>query len=194
MALSKRAALRILETEHHAISELIGRLGPDEFTRPATIGDADWSARDLLSHLTSWDQHALDALDAWGRGQPAPVQRPLRAKGLNALNAETLAADRHRSPSSVRERYDEVHGWLVSEIRAVSAAAWRSPPTARARRPLGDVLGGILSGPDGLFAHASAHLSDLRAFVKSVGTLHLAAVKDPGPAVRRGPETPDLGG
>jgi len=169
VALSKRAALRILETEHHAISKLIGRLGPDEFTRPATIGDADWSARDLLSHLTSWEQHALDALDAWGRGEPAPVQRPLRAKGLNALNAETLAADRSRSPSSVRLRFDEVHGRLVGEIQALGAATWRSPPTARGRRPLGDVLGGILGGPDGPFAHASAHLEDLGVFVKYVG-------------------------
>ena len=167
MALSKREALRILEAEHQAVSELIGRLGPDDFTRPATIGDGDWSAKDLLSHLTSWEQHALDALDAWGRGEPAPVQRPLRAKGLNALNAETLAADRSRSPSSVREWFDDVHRRLVAEIQALGAATWRSPPTARARRPLGDVLGGILGGPDGPFAHASAHLDDLGAFVES---------------------------
>jgi len=168
VALSKRAALRILEGEHQAISDLIGWLGPDDFTRSATIGDGDWSARDLLSHLTSWDQHALDALDAWGRGEPAPVQRPLRAKGLNALNAETLAADRSRSPSSVRLWFDEVHGRLIAEIQSVGAATWQAPPTARARRPLGNVLGGIVGGPAGPFAHASAHLSDLRAFVESV--------------------------
>ena len=168
MALSQQEALRILEQEHRSVRALIGRLSPADFERPATIGDGDWSARDLLSHLTSWEQHALDALDAWGRGEPAPLQRPLRAKGLNALNAETLAADRNRSPSSVRRRFDEVHRRLVTEIRKVSTAAWQSPPTARARRPLGDVLGGILSGPDGPFAHASAHLEDLGAFVESV--------------------------
>jgi len=168
VALSKREALRILDAEHRAISELVGRLGPDDFTRPATIGDGDWSARDLLGHLTSWEQHALDGLDAWRRGEPAPVQRALRERGLNAVNADAVAAGRRRSPSSVRARFDEVHQRLVQEIRALSAATWQAPPTARARRPLGHVLGGIVGGPAGPFAHSSAHLNDLRAFVESV--------------------------
>lgn len=168
MALSQQEALRILEQEHRSVRELIGRLSPANFARPATIGGGDWSARDLLGHLTSWEQHALEALEAWSRGQPAPVDRALRERGLNAVNAETVAAGRSRSPSSVRRRFDEVHRQLVTEIRALSAATWQAPPTARARRPLGDVLGGIVGGPAGPFAHASAHLRDLRAFVESV--------------------------
>lgn len=168
MALSQQEALRILEQEHRSVRELIGRLSPAAFERPATIGGGDWSAKDLLGHLTSWEQHALEALEAWSRGQPAPVDRALRERGLNAVNAETVAAGRSRSPSSVRRRFDEVHRLLVTEIRALSAATWQAPPTARARRPLGDVLGGIVGGPAGPFAHASAHLRDLRAFVESV--------------------------
>jgi len=168
VALSKREALRILEAEHRSVRELIGRLSPADFERPATIGGGDWSARDLLGHLTSWEQHALDALDAWRRGEPAPVQRALRERGLNAVNTEAVAAGRSRSPSSVRARFDEVHQRLVQEIRALRAATWQAPPTARGRRPLGDVLGGIVGGPEGPFAHASAHLEDLGAFVESV--------------------------
>ena len=152
------------------------RLRDEDFTRPATIGGGDWSARDLLGHLTSWEEHALEALRAWRDGEPAPVQRALRMVGLNAVNAETVAADRGRSSATVRRRFDSVHRRLVAEIRSMSDATWDAPPTTRSRRSLGHVLGGIVGGPGGPFAHASSHLAHLRAYVESVT----------GP-VRRGP-------
>jgi len=168
VALSQQEALRILEQEHRSVRDLIGPLSPADFERPATIGGGDWSAKDLLGHLTSWEQHALDGLDAWGRGEPAPVQRALRDRGLNAVNTEAVAAGRSRSPSSVRARFEDVHSRLVNEIRALPPEDWEAPPTPRSRRSLRHVLGGIVGGPAGPFAHASAHLSDLRAFVESV--------------------------
>lgn len=157
--------MEILAHGHEAVAGLIARLGPNEFARPATIGGGDWSAKDLVGHLTSWEEHALEALAAWRRGEPAPIQRALRTPGLNAVNAENVALDQRRSPEQVRARFDEVYGRLVDEIRALPQATWDEPPTTRSRRPLGVVLGGIVGGPDGEFAHASAHLPDLRAFV-----------------------------
>jgi hypothetical protein len=107
-------------------------------------------------------------LDAWRRGEPAPVQRALRAHGLNAVNAETVAADRDRSSRTVRRRFDDIHRRLVAEIRSMPEATWDAPPTTRSRRSLGHVLGGIVGGPGGPFTHASAHLPHLRAYVESV--------------------------
>jgi uncharacterized protein (TIGR03083 family) len=161
-------AIRILAEEHGTVAELIARLRPHDFTRPATIGGGDWSAKDLLGHLTSWEEHALVALAAWRRGEPAPIQRALRTPGLNATNAEAVEADRKRSPQEVRTRFDEVHARLVDEIRAMTSAKWEAPPRPRSRRSLGVVLGGIVGSPAGEFAHASAHLPDLRAFVGTV--------------------------
>jgi hypothetical protein len=166
--LSQARALRTLEEEHESVRELAERLRDGDFERPATIGGGDWSAKDLLGHLTSWEEHALDALDAWRRGEPAPIQRALRAHGLNAVNAENVAADRDRSSPTVRRRFDDVHRRLVTEIRSMPDTTWDAPPTTRSRRSLGHVLGGIVGGPDGPFTHASAHLPHLRAYVVSV--------------------------
>jgi Mycothiol maleylpyruvate isomerase N-terminal domain len=166
--LSQARTLRTLEEEHESVRELAERLRNEDFERPATIGGGDWSAKDLLGHLASWEELALDALDAWRRGEPAPVQRALRAHGLNAVNAETVAADRDRSSATVRRRFDDIHRRLVAEIRSMPEATWDAPPTSRSRRSLGHVLGGIVGGPGGPFTHASSHLPQLRVYVESV--------------------------
>jgi Mycothiol maleylpyruvate isomerase N-terminal domain len=166
--LSQARTLRTLEEEHESVRELAERLRDEDFKRPATIGGGDWSAKDLLGHLASWEEHGLKALNAWRRGEPAPVQRALRAHGLNAVNAETVAADRDRSSATVRRRFDDIHRRLVAEIRSMPEAIWAAPPTSRSRRSLGHVLGGIVGGPGGPFTHASSHLPHLRAYVESV--------------------------
>ena len=165
---SRSRALRTLEEEHESVRELAERLGDEDFERPATIGGGDWSAKDLLGHLTSWEEHALEALRAWLEGEPAPILRALRVFGLNAVNAETVAADRDRSSATVRRRFDDIHRRLVTEIRSMPDATWDAPPTSRSRRSLGHVLGGIVGGPSGPFAHGSSHLPHLRAYVESV--------------------------
>lgn len=168
MNLSQARALRTLEEEHESVRELAERLRDEDFVRPATIGGGDWSAKDLLGHLTSWEEHALEALKAWRRGESAPIQRALRVDGLNAVNAESVAADRDRSSATIRRRFDDVHRRLVTWIRSMPDATWDAPPTTRSRRSLGHVLGGIVGGPGGPFAHDSSHLPHLRAYVESV--------------------------
>jgi hypothetical protein len=182
---TKREAIRILDQGHRSMRDLTARLDGDAFARLATIGGGDWSAKDLLGHLSSWEDHAIRALEAWARGEPAPVHRALRRDGLNAVNAAGVAADRRRSADQVRGRFDDVHRRLISDIRALPDADWQRPPTPRSRRPLGQVLGVIVGGPGGPFAHVSAHLPDLRAFVD--------AVTGPGPASPGAPGTPDRG-
>jgi Mycothiol maleylpyruvate isomerase N-terminal domain len=181
---SKTEAIAILEREHRSVGDLMARVGPDDFTRPATIGGGDWSAKDLMGHLTSWEEHAIRALEAWAAGEPSPVQRALRIDGLNAVNASSVAEGRTRSADTVRERFVNVHRRLLAEIRTLADADWERPPTPRSRRSLAHVLGGIVGGPAGPFAHASAHLPDLWAFVDAVTDPERAAPRalgTPGP-------------
>lgn len=58
------------------------------------------------------------------------------------------------------------HERLVAAIEALSDGAWRAPATSRGRVALGHRLGQILVGTRDPFAHDSAHLKDLRAFVE----------------------------
>jgi hypothetical protein len=102
------------------------------------------------------------------------------------VNADAVAADRERSADTVRSRFDDVHRRLVAAIRSLPQAIWDAPPTTRSRRSLGHVVGGIVGGPAGPFAHASAHLPHLQAYVESV--------RGPRPPAPATPGTPGPGG
>jgi Mycothiol maleylpyruvate isomerase N-terminal domain len=165
MTVERDMAIAILEEGHRSVRALVARLTMAELERPGTIGGGDWSARDLVGHLTAWEEHALAALDAWRAGRGAPIQRALREQGLNAVNAATAAADRRRASGEVLRRSDAIHGRLIEALGAIPDATWREPPTRRSRRPLGEVVGSILGGPAGPFSHAAAHLPDLERYV-----------------------------
>ncbi len=158
-------AIAILDNGQRALRRLADRLSPADLDRPRTIGGGDWSAKILLGHVTAWEEHALEALEAWRAGRGAAVQRALREHGLSAVNATSAAADEGRSVEQVLARSDDVHARLIRALREIPDAGWAAPPTRRSRRSLGDAIGSILGGPAGPFTHAAAHLPDLERFV-----------------------------
>lgn len=168
MSVDRLTAIAILDDGHRSIHGLADGLPPADLERPATIGGGDWSIRDLVGHLTAWEEHALEALAAWRTGRPAPIQQALRRRGLNAVNAESAAADRERGTAAVMRRSETVHGRLVEVLSELSDADWIAPPTRRSRRGLGSVVGSIVGGPGGPFRHAWAHLADLERAVESL--------------------------
>jgi hypothetical protein len=162
---SREDAIRMLEGGRAELMGLLAQLGPRELSRPG-LGGGEWSPKDLVGHLASWEEHALQALSAWERDEPAPIDRQFRTRSLSEINAEAVAAKRRLSFAQTSRRVDRTHRELLAAIRRMSDERWNAPATSRGRKPLGHRLGQILGGPGGLFRHAGAHLPDLRAFVE----------------------------
>jgi hypothetical protein len=162
---SRRHALRMIAEQRAEIEELLTRLPPRDRTRPG-LGGGEWSPKDLVSHLASWERYALDAVAAWERGERAPIDRILWSRSTSAINAEAVAAAAHLSWAEAKRRADATHGALVALVESMSDARWRTPATPRARTPLGMRIGQLLAGSRGPFTHDLAHAKDLRAFVE----------------------------
>lgn len=146
---------------------LVDRLPASARMRPG-IGGGDWSAKDLIGHLASWEEHALAALQAWAQDVGAPIDKALYSRGTNAVNAEAVAAKEGLGYARVLREADATHAELVAAIREMSDERWEHPATSRGRKPLGHRLGQILGGPAGGFRHAQAHLKSLTAFVREL--------------------------
>ncbi|MDP8955744.1 MAG: ClbS/DfsB family four-helix bundle protein [Actinomycetota bacterium] len=175
---SRQEAISILEEGNARVEELLAGLPDADLTREATIGGGDWSAKDLIGHLASWEELALRSLGEWRRGEVPWVERedgPLRGPGteaIDAFNARAVAEKQRLSLDDVRRGAQEIHQRLVAEISALSDDEWRgkaSYPTEGGRRNrLVTLLGAILGAPKGPFAHAFAHVPDVEAFVASL--------------------------
>jgi hypothetical protein len=70
--LGRTQAIRILQIGRTQIDALIREIPKQALTTPG-LGGGVWSPRDLVGHLASWEEHALDAVVAWERGERAPI-------------------------------------------------------------------------------------------------------------------------
>jgi hypothetical protein len=165
---SRAEAVRILEEGHGRVRDLLAGVGEEDFTRLATIGGGDWSAKDLLGHLATWEEAALQALADWRAGRTPMIETDVFALegGVDAFNARTVEAKARQSPVAVRRASDEAHATLVAEIQGMTDEEWASkaPYPSERRRRLGNLLGSILGAPKRPFGHAFAHIPDLEAF------------------------------
>jgi hypothetical protein len=173
VGVSPEEAVHTLEEGYRSIDALSARLGDEDFSRPATIGGGDWSAQDLVGHLTTWEEVALEALEQWRKGTTPTVETEMFGTdgGIDEFNAKTVEAKRRLSPAQVREAAQRVHTALIEEIGGMSDEEWkaRAPYRTERRRHLAELLGSILGAPRQAFGHAYAHLGDLSSYVDSLG-------------------------
>lgn len=172
-------AIETLEEGHARVGELLRRLDDAAFEAPATIGGGDWSAKDLLGHLATWEDLGLRSLDEWRRGEMPWIERPegvfsAPATGkVDAFNARTVAEFRTVPADAARGRAEDVHRRLVAALSELAPHEWTAKATYETpndrRRRLGTLLGSILGAPQRPFGHAFAHLDDLRRYVDSAG-------------------------
>ena len=161
---TRTQSLKILEAGHRAVRDLIAQLPRRAVTTPG-LGGGDWSPKDLVGHLASWEERAIAALRAWEEGHAPAFDKELWSTSTSALNRASFEAKAKLSAPEMMRRADATHAELMARIRGMSDQRWRRPGTSRGRKTVGERLGGILGGPGGSFRHAEAHLKDLRAFV-----------------------------
>jgi hypothetical protein len=164
MSIGRDEAIGVLEDGRARLASAISGMRVEEVARRATLGGGDWSVKDLIGHVGSWERRALEAIAAWERDEPFGSLSGVG--GVDGFNAANVAASRRRSLERVRREADEAHRDLVARIRSLTDADWRSLVTLTTgrRHRLVTVLGGVTGGPDGPFDHASAHLPDVLAY------------------------------
>jgi hypothetical protein len=165
---SRDEAVRILEEGRARTRELLEQVPRGAMTRPG-LGGGTWSPKDLVGHLSSWEEHALDALHAWERGRRAPIDDLWRGVSTTRINRQEVERKARWPPSRVQREAERTFSQVLDAIRATSDERWLAPLAPRGRKPLALRLGGILGGPGGPFRHDEAHHPSLRTFLERLG-------------------------
>ena len=126
MVLESEPIVRILaeiDEEHKAVTTLIATMSIDQLSARKR---GQWSAIDLLAHLTVWQAHAVTI----ARQQAAPdapmldpAVGPSRVLSIetDTHNMETLAAHRDLTLDRVLAWYNQVHADLRSALTVLSS-------------------------------------------------------------------------
>ncbi len=130
------------------------------------LGGGEWSPKDLIGHLAVWEQHALDAIAAWDRGERPPIADALETLGTDEVNRRAVRAKAALTLETVRSDATRTHAALLDAIESFDEESWSATPEADSGRSRGQHIGSILGGALGLFRHDPDHWADLEAFAR----------------------------
>src|SRR5215472_11502420 len=105
--------LNRLDTAWTAFKESYAGLPDARLLAPGVTGD--WSVKDILAHVNTWEDEALKYLPVILRGGKPP--RYVAFGGIDAFNAQMTEQKRDLSLPQVRRLLDDTHHGLVDLIR-----------------------------------------------------------------------------
>lgn len=114
--MDKQQLLNQLDKAWAAIKESYAGLSDAQMTKPGVTGD--WSVKDILAHITTWEEEALKYLPLILEGG-RPPRYSVRYGGINAFNAQMTEQKRGLSLSDVLKQLDETHHRLIKYIHQV---------------------------------------------------------------------------
>ena len=111
--MAKSGREKLLETIEQRWGDLLGSvegLSDEEMLEPGVVGD--WSVKDILAHVTTWELEARKHLPEIAAGKPQQRYKDVYG-GLDAFNALKFEENRARSLAEVRSRLAETHEQLL---------------------------------------------------------------------------------
>src|SRR5881275_2707793 len=113
--MDKQQLLKHLEKAWTAIKESYAGLSDSQLMEPDVMGN--WSVKDILAHVTTWEEEALKYLPLIITGGRPP--RYIQYGGIDAFNAQMTKQKRDLALSDVLAQLDETHHRLLDYIRSV---------------------------------------------------------------------------
>jgi hypothetical protein len=98
-----------------------------------------WSVRDIIAHVTWWEEEALEHLPLIRDGG-RPPRYSVKYGGINAFNALMTERRRNLPLAEVLRQHDEVHARLVAYVAAAPEELVRTETRFRRRLKL-DAIG-----------------------------------------------------
>ena len=108
----KHRLLGRLDKAWAALKESYAGLSSGRLTEPGVTGD--WSVKDILAHVTTWEAEALRHLPLIITGGRPP--RYVKYGGIDAFNAKMTEEKRAYSLSEVLRQLEATHGHLIDFV------------------------------------------------------------------------------
>lgn len=112
--MTKQQLLDKLENAWADLQASFAGLSEAQMTEPGVTGE--WSVKDILAHVTTWEEEALRMLPLILDGQTPPRYADLYG-GLNAFNAQMSAQKRDLPLAEVLAQLDATHHRLIEVVQ-----------------------------------------------------------------------------
>jgi hypothetical protein len=116
---SKAQLLAAMQKEHGKLTDLLATLAP-ETTNKTSESIENWSIKDVLSHVTAWEQMVLSWYRAGLRGEMPQLPAPgFNWRQIPALNQQIYEQTRLKPYDEVRREFDESYAEIFSTVEGI---------------------------------------------------------------------------
>lgn len=123
---SKDQLIHEVLKEHAALENFLASLTPEEMTLPDVVGP--WSVKDVLAHLTAWEQMCLSWYQAGKQGaMPKTPAEGYSWRQIPELNHYLYEAHRDDPLEVVLHQFDASYEQILAAIRGMTNAELYTP-------------------------------------------------------------------
>jgi hypothetical protein len=126
----RRQLLKRLDTVWRAFQESYAGLPEARLLEPGVA--KAWSVRDILAHVSTWEEEALKYLPSILKGEKLPRYSVVYG-GIDAFNAQMTAQKARLSLSEVLEQLNDTHSRLIDFIEKTPEDQFRTETRFRRR-------------------------------------------------------------
>jgi hypothetical protein len=127
--MDRHGLLRRLDKAWAALKESYAGLSDSRLIEPGVTGD--WSVKDILAHVTTWEGEALKYLPLIIAGGHPP--RYVTYGGIDAFNAKMTEEKRGLLLADVLRQLDDTHGRLIDFVERTPEAQFTRDTRFRRR-------------------------------------------------------------
>jgi hypothetical protein len=113
----KQQLLKELDNAWAALQESYADLSDAQMTKPDVTDD--WSVKDILAHVATWEEEAIKHLPHILEGG-RPPRYSVTYGGIDAFNAQMTEQKRELPLSEVLRQLEETHHQLIDYVQSVS--------------------------------------------------------------------------
>ena len=152
---SRDAILASIRSNRTQIENLWTGLTPNQMTeRPGP--QEDWSVKDLIAHLTWWEQRCVTLVDAYVNGHDIDG-----IEDFDAVNAHIFEENKDRPLEDILDDFDNSLPILIEQIESLSEDALN--------HPIDDDGNFVYTFYDwDCYGHYPAHLEDMQRYVARI--------------------------
>lgn len=124
----KNELVRAIESEHARLDKTLDAIPRKDMSKPGVVGT--WSVKDMLAHLTAWEQLLLDWY-ADGINDRLPVIAPvgMSKNAIRALNQDIHARNHKRPLAAIGNEFHSSYQQTLSTVQTIRAkdlfSKWR---------------------------------------------------------------------
>ena len=113
---TKQRLLDKVEKEWREFRDSYVGLSTPELLKPGVIGN--WSIKDVIGHVTTWEEETLKHLPHILEGE-RPPRYSVMYGGIDAFNAQTTAGKKDLPVAEMLRKQEEIHARLLNLIQKI---------------------------------------------------------------------------